>query len=414
MTRKGPLSGVRVVDFTRVLAGPHCTKMLMDLGADLIKIEPPTGDVTRSAFPRDATGAMSGYYIQQNAGKRNISVDLNYPEGREIVWKMCDQADIIVENFRAGTLKFFGMDYDTIAKRNPRVIYASISGYGQNGPLSGRSAYAVTVHAETGYLDGFLDHLSPDLKKPRHDIYSHADVYTGLEAAIAILAALHGREKTGEGQYIDVSMAATMLSVNELVHAVLSDDDMGAEPLALGPGESPFFKMPFGDVVTIATSLYSDLSFPNFLAAMRRPDLAYDPRFKTAELRKQNVDALHDIVQRWIDTFPTAALLDAQLDEVKLAFGDIHTTRSFADSEWVKWWGAVEEVSDRSGKQIRIPGKPWRFSKDQLHPAGEPSYRGEDNVEILRELGYDDAAIETFAKAGVILSNVPSGRQRLP
>ncbi len=145
---------------------------------------------------------------------------------------------------------------------------------------------------------------------------------------------------------------------------------------------------------------------------MRRPDLAHDPRFKTAELRKQNVDALHDIVQRWIDTFPTAALLDAQLDEVKLAFGDIHTTRSFADSEWVKWWGAVEEVSDRSGKQIRIPGK--RFSKDQLHPAGEPSCRGEDNVGILRELGYNDAAIETFAKAGVILSNVPSGRQRVP
>lgn len=412
MSSTGPLRGIRVVDFTRVLAGPHCTKMLLDLGADIIKIEPPTGDVTRSALPRDETGAMSGYYIQQNAGKRNISIDLNYPEGREIAYKLCDQADIIVENFRAGTLRYFGMDYESISKRNPRVVYASISGYGQDSSLSGRSAYAVTVHAETGYLKGFLDHLSPDLAKPRHDVYSHADVYTGLEATIAILAALHGREKTGEGQYIDVAMAATMLSVNELVHAVLSDEDLGAEPAALGPGDSPFFQTPFGDIVTIATSLYSEISFPNFLAAMRRPDLAHDPRFLTAALRKENIGALHEIVQEWINTFPTAGLLDAQLDEVKLAFGDIHTTRSFSESEWVKEWGAIEEVSDRRGNVVRIPGKPWRFSKDKLAPARAPAYRGEDNVDILREFGYSDERIDALAKAGVILSNVPPGRAR--
>ncbi len=407
MLRSGPLNGLRVVDFTRVLAGPHCTKILHDLGADVVKIEPPSGDITRSAFPRDKAAALSGYYIQQNAGKRNISVDLNYPEGREIVWKMCDSADIIVENFRAGTLEYFQMDYEAVAKRNPRVIYASISGYGQKGPLSGRSAYAVTVHAETGFLDGFADHLKPDLQKPRHDLYSHADVYTGLEATIAILAALRGRERTGEGQYIDVSMAATMLSVNELVHALLSDVDMGAEPLALGPSDSPFFTTAYGNRVTIATSLYSEVTFPNFLAVMRRPDLASDPRFLTTELRRRNIDALHEIVQEWINTFPTPGLLDAQLDEVKLAFGDIHTTKHFAGSEWSKWWGAIEEVSDRQGRHVKIPGKPWRFSKDQLMPAGAPSYRGEDNAEVLRDLGYDDAHIQAFAEAGVILSNVP-------
>ena len=252
-----------------------------------------------------------------------------------------------------------------------------------------------------------MDHLKPDLKQVRHDIYSHADVYTGLEATIAILAAVHGREKTGEGQYIDVSMAATMLSVNELVHALLSDIDMGAEPLALGPGDSPFFTTAYGDKVTIATSLYSELTFPNFLAAMRRPDLASDPRFMTTELRKQNIDALHDIIQEWINTFPTPGLLDAQLDEVKLAFGDIHTTKNFANSEWAKWWGAIEEVSDRQGRSLKIPGKPWRFSKDRLMPAEAPSYRGEDNAEVLRDLGYSDSQIHGFAEAGVILSNVP-------
>ncbi len=382
MSNQGPLSGLRVVDFSRVLAGPHCTKLLLDLGADVIKLEPPSGDISRVAFPRDETASMSGYYIQQNAGKRNISVDLNYPEGRAIAYALCDRADIIVENFRAGTLKFFGMDYATIAKRNPRVIYASISGYGQGGALSHRSAYAPTVHAETGFLGGMIDHLGDDLRVNRHDAYSHADVYTGLEAAVAILAALHRREQSGEGQYIDVAMAATMLAVNERAHAILSDEDLGAEPAALGPAESPFFTTAYGDTITIATSIVSSLTFQNYIAAMRRPDLAEDPRFLTTERRRQHVDALHAIIQRWINTFPTPELLDAQLDEVKLAFGSVRTTREFADSDWARWWGAVEEVSDRQGHVARIPGKPWRFSKDALPPAKDPSYRGENNAEI--------------------------------
>src|SRR4030095_14173746 len=129
----GPLSGIRVVDFSRVLAGPHCTKTLHDLGADVGKIDPPRPDISRSALPRN--DSMSYYYIQQNSGKRNISVDLNYPEGRALVTRLCDQADIIVENFRAGTLAFFGLNYEEVRKRNPGVVYASISGYGIGGPL---------------------------------------------------------------------------------------------------------------------------------------------------------------------------------------------------------------------------------------------------------------------------------------
>ena len=156
MNSRGPLSGLKVVDFSRVLAGPHCTKTLSDLGADVIKIEPPRGDISRLALPGDEGASMSLYYIQQNAGKRNISIDLNFPEGRDVVLKMCDSADIIVENFRAGTLSFFGLDYKSISARNPKVIYASISGYGQGGPLSHRSAYAPTVHAESGFVGGMI------------------------------------------------------------------------------------------------------------------------------------------------------------------------------------------------------------------------------------------------------------------
>ena len=408
MSKTGPLSGLRVVDFSRVLAGPHCAKTLSDLGADVIKIEPPGGDISRVAFPRDETGAMSGYYIQQNCGKRNISIDLNFPEARAIVSKLCDEADIIVENFRAGTLRFFELDYVNVAKRNPRVIYASISGYGQGGPLSHRSAYAPTVHAETGFVGGMIDHMGADLRVNRHDAYSHADLYTGLEAVIGILAALHRRDQTGEGQYVDVAMAATILAVNERVHADLSDQDIGAEPKALGPAKSPFFTTAYGDTITIATSIVSSLTFHNYIAAMRRPDLAQDPQFLTTELRRRNVAELHQIIQRWINTFPTPGALDAQLDEVKLAFGVVRSTADFAASDWVKWWGAIEEVTDRRGKPVKIPGKPWRFSKETLSPATDAAYRGEHNADVLREQGYSDAEIARLHDAGILKSNIPA------
>src|ERR1700730_18531676 len=141
----GPLSGIRVVDFSRVLAGPLCARTLLDLGAEVIKIEPPRPDVSRFAFP--STPGMSGYYAQQNAGKRNVSIDLNVPAARALALRLCDTADVFVENFRAGTLGFFGLDYETLAARNPRLIYASITGYGQGGPWQGRMAYAPTVQA---------------------------------------------------------------------------------------------------------------------------------------------------------------------------------------------------------------------------------------------------------------------------
>ena len=152
----GPLSGIRVVDFSRVLAGPLCARTLLDLGAEVIKIEPPRPDVSRFAFP--STPGMSGYYAQQNAGKRNVSIDLNVPGARELALRLCDTADVVVENFRAGTLGFFGLDYETLAARNPRLIYASITGYGQGGPWQGRMAYAPTVQAEAGFTANSIHH----------------------------------------------------------------------------------------------------------------------------------------------------------------------------------------------------------------------------------------------------------------
>src|SRR5882762_6823027 len=135
-----PLDGVRVLDFTRVLAGPHCVKILHDLGASVIKVEPPSGDLARLAVP--ISGGTSHYYAQQNAGKRNVSIDLNFPSGREIAMELCERADVIVENFRPGTLAFYGLDHRSVAENNPRIVYVSISGYGQAGPWRSRAGFA--------------------------------------------------------------------------------------------------------------------------------------------------------------------------------------------------------------------------------------------------------------------------------
>jgi crotonobetainyl-CoA:carnitine CoA-transferase CaiB-like acyl-CoA transferase len=398
----GPLSKIRVVDFSRVLAGPLCARTLLDLGAEVIKIEPPNPDVSRFSHP--AQKGISGYYAQQNSGKRNISINLNVAGAHEIALRLCDSADVIVENFRAGTLASFGLDYDTIARRNPGVIYASITGYGQGGPWRSRMAYAPTVQAESGFTQNSLRHYGNNLSAERTDSLSHADVYTGLQATIAILAALHSREKTGRGQYIDVAMAATLMAVNERAHVDLGDFDLGDEPVILGATDCPFFTGPGGERFTVATSMVWSATFVNYLRAMRRVDLASDPRFATAGLRKQNLDVLHEIIQTWMLTFADMAALDAQFDEAKIAMGEIRSLGDLAATDWSSYWGAVQEVSDRNGGTYRLPGRPWRFSQDELEPIGDPALRGEHNRSVCTELGFSDQEIEKLVEAGALVT----------
>ena len=399
----GPLSGLRVVDFSRVLAGPLCARTLQDLGAEVIKIEPPSPDVSRFAFP--STDGMSGYYAQQNAGKRNVSINLNMPGAYELVLKLCDTADIVVENFRAGTLGFFGLDYETLSKRNPRLIYASITGYGQGGPWRSRMAYAPTVQAEAGFTDNSVRHYGDVLTEPRTDSLSHADVYSGLQAVIAILSALNSRQKTGHGQYIDVAMAATLLAINERAHVDLSGGDLGAEPAILGATDCSFFTGPQGEFFTVATSVVGSRTFPSWLRAMRRVDLLEDPQFSSAAARRANFGALHQIIQDWMRTFPDMATLDAQLDEAKIAMGQIRSVNDLASSEWSDYWGAVQQVPDRSGGEYRLPGRPWRFSAESLPPAGTPAFQGEHNVEVFRELGVSEEELRRLADAGVLVAH---------
>lgn len=404
-----PLSGLRVVDFTRVLSGPHCTKTLRDLGAEVTKIEPPAGDVARAGVPY--VGPMSLYYVQQNAGKRNISIDLNYPEGREIVANLCKDADVIVENFRPGTLARFGLSYNDVVKFNPNVVYVSISGYGQTGPWKNRPAFAPTVHAETGHTEIVLNHFGAALTQVQNDSCSHADVYTGLQGVIAVLAALQHRERTGEGQYVDVSMAATMLSVNERAGALMSGRDVNDEPYALSANESPLFSLPDGTLLTIASSPIFTPMFIKYCAMMRRTDLMADPRFATATLRKANQQSLMAEIRAWILTFSDLDQLQAQVSEAGLAIGQVRTVQDLSESEWAADWNAISHVDDRDGGTAKMPGAPWRFSLSTLPEPGIPYFQGESNVDVLAEQGITPEAIATLQERGILRSRrSPTGQ----
>ena len=402
-----PLSDIRVIDFTRVLAGPHCTKALRDLGAEVIKIEPPAPDTGRSGQPH--VGPMSLYFAQQNAGKQAISIDLNFSEAQEIVKKLVAEADIVVENFRPGTLDLFGLGFEQLAAIKPDLIMVSISGYGQSGPWRNRPAFAPTVQAEAGFTEIIGRHYGDALIRTENDAYNHADVYTGLQGVIATLAALAHRNQTGEGQHVDVAMVSSILSVNDRVSYELSGIDVEGEPLALSAPESPVIELPDGKKITIAASPVSTFVFQRYCAMMRRNDLLLDPRFITAQFRRDNWEDLLAEIRAWVLTFRTIEELEAQVSEAGLAVGTIRSVSEIAESEWAIERGAIREVEDRSGGTARVPAPPWIFGGCELPDAGLPPFQGEHNREVLRSLGLSDVEIEDLEATGVLISSIPEG-----
>ena len=400
-----PLSGIRVIDFTRVLAGPHCTKALRDLGAEVIKIEPPAPDTGRSGQPH--VGPMSLYFAQQNAGKQAISLDLNFSEAQDIIKKLVAEADIVVENFRPGTLDLFGLGFEQLTAITPELIMVSISGYGQSGPWRNRPAFAPTVQAEAGFTEIIGRHYGDALIRTENDAYNHADVYTGLQGVIATLAALAHRSHTGEGQHVDVAMVSSILSVNDRVSYELSGIDVEGEPLALSAPESPIIELPDGQKITIAASPVSTFVFQRYCAMMRRNDLLLDPRFITAQFRRDNWEDLLAEIRAWVLTFRTIEELEAQVSEAGLAVGTIRSVSEIAESEWAIERGAIREVEDRSGGTARVPAPPWIFGGCDLPDAGLPPFQGEHNLEVLRSLGLSEDEIENLEATGVLISNIP-------
>ena len=401
-----PLQGLRILDFSRVLTGPHATRMLCDLGAEIIKIEPPDGDLTRFTNPR--VNSLSTYFIQQNVGKKNISLDMSKPEAVDIVKKLVMHADILIENFRPGVMKKLGLDYASLSALNPKLIYASITGYGQTGPWVHRRAYAPVVGAESGLTNHQGMARGGQFA---NDPFSHADVYTAMETCAAVLAAVIQRHSTGRGQSIDIAMAQTMLYVNEHAHDALWDEPTPPEQIrSFEPGNYPVLTAANGDKVVVSGHPGERGTFDLFFTAIGRSDLLTDPKFIDVPSRLTNLEELQSILRAWALTIPDATAIEEALAKHKLASGKIRTTRELADTDWAAAREITVEVSNRGGGKVRIPNAPWKFSDATVTTTGSPKYRGEDNALVLGDLlGLSATEVDALTESGVLQRRVPPG-----
>ena len=403
----GPLDGLTVLDLTRVLSGPICGRALADLGARVVKVEPPAGDLTRFSVPRH--GSISGYYAQQNSGKENVSIDLDTEGGRDLLLRLATTADIVLENFRPGVCAKWGIGYDDVAAQNPGVIYASLTGFGQTGPWADRRAYAVVSHAVGKLTHQQLEHQETVAGGAllANDAFSHGDVYTGLLTLSGILAALHQRDRTGRGQHLDVCMVDAMLFVNEHVQERLAGETEAGDPAILGSGWSPVVEVANGERVSVAGDP-GGVAYEQFLHLLGRDDLLADPAMRTWAGRLEHGPGLRDDFRAFARLVPDADSLIALLDAVGLAAGLVQSVNELADSEFVAHRGSVVEVDDRSGGTFAIPQAPWRFSDAHAGVAGPPAWRGEHNRSVCREvLGLSDADVDALEAAGALVSRPP-------
>ena len=397
-----PLSDVTVLDLTRALAGPICGRLLSDLGARVIKVEPPDGDLTRLLIPR--VDGQSAYYVQYNAGKECVSIDLDGSAGRELFLQLVPHADIVLENYRPGVMDRLGIGYDRLTEVNPGVILASVSGWGHNNARSDQGAFASAIHAEAGVTEMVARRRG---EEPRNDPMSHADTYTGLHALGAVLAALHLRNRTGQGQKVEVSMAESTLMVNDLAAIEMTGQDPSAG-FKGGQNWSPVLRMANGRYVSITIDITTNDGFRYIVEAMERPDLAEDPRFAIIEDRVANRDALTEILAEFIATFDDAAAVEAAIGPRGVLAAEMRTVPELAATDWAAERGAFVEIDTGRGETITIPQSPWRFQNVDAGVAAFVGYRGQHNREVLTDLlGLSASELDALETESVISSRPP-------
>ena len=394
------LEGVTVLDFTQYLAGPACTRLLTEMGADVIKVEiPPHGDPQRGSIPR--INKRSGGYIQQNRGKRSICVDLTKPEGVEIVKELVPHVDIVVENYSAGVMDRRGLGYEDLKAINPRVIMASISGFGQTGPLAHRTAFDFIAQAYSGimHITGYPD--SP----PTPTGFALGDNNAGFHAFAGLGYALYRRDRTGVGCQVDVSMVEALFHMQEQTVAAASMDPdyvakrHGRHYEALSPAAP--FKGPEGWIVILCTQ--GQISY--LWDAMDRPEFAEDPRFGSYRGRIEHREALATEIEEWMQSFETDAAVLEVLERHRVPFAPVMDPTDAHNHEFFVERGAIREVDDPLTGPIRVPGFPIHFSDmpDQLDLTTHAL--GEDNETILGGmLGYDEARLAELTESGIIAS----------
>ena len=393
-----PLADLLVLDMTRALAGPIAGRMLSDLGAQVIKVEPPDGDLTRTTKPRQ--DSMAVYYAQANVGKRCVSIDLGTEDGKLLFLRMVEQADIVLENYRAGVMDRLGLGYDVLTTANPKIILASISGYGQDNVWSHRGAFAAAVQAETGLTADIADRRN---SVPRNDPVSQADVYGGMSCLAAILAAVHYRSRTGEGQAIDVDMAEAALLANDMTAINLRPDREVTDGFRSGSNWPPCYQLAGGRWVTITADPAVEGAFRSYTRTMDRRDLRDDPRFIDMEARIKNADALHEIIAKWVRTCQSAAEVEEAIGYSTILVADVRTADEIRRTDWAADRGAFVDVPVRPGTPpISVPQAPWRFNKSPSGVVPTVSYRGEDHAVFARKLGDVQDLVGQAGQQGVL------------
>lgn len=406
----GPLSGVLVADCSTVLAGPFCTMLLADLGAEVIKVEPPEGDGTRGWGPPwvgdEARGTRTAaYYLAVNRNKRSIRLDLKRPAGAEVLRRLLARADVLVENFRPGGLARLGFDEASLEALNPRLIHLAICGFGPSGPDADRPGYDFVVQAMAGLMSitGFPD---AEGGRPTKVGVAVADVVSGLFGAVAVLAALVGRDRPGgaaggRGQRIDVSLFASTLAllVNQAQNAFVS----GRSPARQGnahPNIVPYETFATADG-EIALAVGSERQWRRFCEAIERADLADDPRFRTNGDRVQNRTLLRPLIAERLRQASTADWL-ARFDAAEVPAGPINDVLAAFDSAQARARRLRVGIDHPKLGRIDQVAPPFELSRTPASIRRPPPLLGEDGEAVLGELGYSPEEIATLVRAGVV------------
>ncbi|CAG9169343.1 CaiB/BaiF CoA transferase family protein [Cupriavidus pampae] len=405
----GALSHLRVLDLTRVLAGPWCAQNLADFGADVIKIERPgAGDDTRTWGPpwlRTEDGrdtAEAAYYLAANRNKRSVTCDISTPEGQQLVRELAAQSDVVLENYKVGQLKKYGLDYDALRAIKPDLIYCSVTGFGQTGPYANRAGYDFIIQGMGGFmsLTGERDDLPGG--GPQKAGVAISDLMTGQYATIAVLAALAHRERTGEGQYID--MALLDVQVAMLANMNTNYLASGVAPKRWGnahPNIVPYQTLQAADG-WIIVAVGNDGQFRKFVTAGGRPELADDPRFATNPQRVAQRDVLVPILAEMVRP-RTRAQWIADLEAAGVPCGPINTLDDVFEDEQVKARGLRVDLPHPTAGEVKLVGSPIRMSKTPPEALRHPPLLGEHTEAVLADtLGYDAEKIAALRGKGVI------------